>query len=395
MNQKTKSYILHSSLFIVTFITTTLAGAEWTYGKSILAYFVLGTEYTWADFASGLPYSICFLTILSCHEFGHYFTAIYYRIKTTLPYYIPIPPILPLNIGTFGALIRIKERIISNKQQFDVGIAGPLAGFVVAIAFLIYGFVTLPPPEHVFQFHPEYKQYGLNYAEHVYKTMPEGTVDVIIGKNLLFTFLEKIFADPSRMPNPHEIMHYTFLFAGFLSLVFTCMNLLPIGQLDGGHVLYGLVGYKRHRIIATTIYFSLLFYTGLGYIDSHTPIDQLLFEIPLYVFFLFMAMRSLFEKKRDRLMYALIIFTTQYIVGWLIPSIHGYSAWLAFILLVGWMAGVPHPPSEIELPLDSNRKILGWLALAIFILCLTPEPIVIDAVTTATPQPSPNAIVSR
>jgi len=389
MNQNTKSYLLHGSLFIVTFITATMAGAEWTYGKSVFM-----TDYTWADFASGLPYSICFLTILTCHEFGHYFTAIHYRIKTTLPYYIPLPP-LPFFLGTLGALIRIKERIISNKQQFDVGIAGPLAGFVVAIAFLIYGFVSLPPAEYVFQIHPEYKQYGLGYADHVYKTMPEGTVDVIIGKNLLFTFLEKIFADPARMPNPHEIMHYPFLFAGFLSLVFTCMNLLPIGQLDGGHVLYGLVGYRRHRIVATCIYFALLFYTGLGYVDSHLPVDQLLFEILLYLFFLFMALRSLFEKKRDRIMYALLIFTLQYITGWLVPSIHGYSAWLAFILLVGWMAGVPHPPSEIEEPLDLNRKILGWLALAIFILCLTPEPIVINAPTTAAPESSPNATVSR
>lgn len=384
MNQKFKTYLIHSSLFIITFITATLAGAEWTNGKSIMAYFVLGTEYTWADFAGGLPYSICFLTILTCHEFGHYFTAIHYRIKTSLPYYIPIPPILPFSIGTFGALIRIRERIISNKQQFDVGIAGPLAGFVVAVAFLAYGFATLPPPEDIFRFHPEYKQYGLEYADHVYKTIPEGTVDVVIGKSMLFVFLENIFADPTRMPNVHEIMHYPYLFAGFLSLVFTCMNLLPIGQLDGGHVLYGLVGYQKHRVIATAIYFALLFYTGLGYIDSHMPIDKLIIDIGLYLFFLFMAMRSLFEKKRDRLMYALIIFTTQYITGWLVPTIHGYSGWLAFTLLVGWMAGVPHPPSEIEQPLDLNRKILGWLALAIFILCLSPEPIMINA-ATATP----------
>ncbi len=381
MSSRNKSILIHSSLFILTFITTTLAGAEWTYGKSILSYLVLGTEYTWADFFSGLPYSFCFLTILSCHEFGHYFTAIYYRIKTTLPYYIPIPPIMPLNIGTFGALIRIKERIISNKQQFDVGIAGPLAGFVVSVAFLIYGFVTLPPAEHVFQFHPEYKQYGLSYAEHVYKTMPEGTIDVVIGKNLLFTFLEKIFADPSRMPNPHEIMHYPFLFAGFLSLVFTCMNLLPIGQLDGGHVLYGLVGYRRHRIIATSIYFAMLFYAGLGFIDVHNFFD---IWTPVYVYLLYMVMRSIFEKKRDRLMYAISIFAGQYIVGLLIPSIHGYSPWLGFIILIGWIVGIPHPRSEIEEPLSLTRKILGWLALLIFIICFTPEIFTING-TTATP----------
>ncbi len=187
------------------------------------------------------------------------------------------------------------------------------------------------------------------------------------------------------MPNPHEIMHYPFLFAGFLSLVFTCMNLLPIGQLDGGHVLYGLVGYKWHRIVATTIYFMLLLYTGLGYIDIKTQTDQLLIEIPLYIFFLFMALRSLFEKKRDRLMYALLIFTLQYSIGWLMPTVHGYSGWLAFVILVGWMVGIPHPRSDIEQPLDLKRKILGWIALAIFILCLTPNPIDIMIVPTATP----------
>jgi membrane-associated protease RseP (regulator of RpoE activity) len=380
MNPKIKTILIHSSLFLVTFVTTTLAGAEWTYGKSI---FMKG--YSWANFASGLPYSICFLTILTCHEFGHYFTAIYYRIKTTLPYYIPLPPIpgVPL-FGTLGAVIRIKERIPTNQQQFDVGIAGPLAGFVVALGFLIYGFVTLPPPEHVFIFHPEYQQYGLDYASHVYdlKTMPPNVMDVVIGKNLLFVFLENLFADPSRMPNPHEIMHYPFLFAGFLSLVFTCMNLLPIGQLDGGHVLYGLVGYRKHRVIATVLYFGLLFYCGLGLYGPDSPIT---IYTPIYVYALYMALRSLFEKKRDRLMYALAIFTIQYVIGWYAPSLQGYSAWLGFIVLIGWIAGVPHPRSAIELPLNRTRKILGWLALLIFILCVTPQPIDIIFSTGAQP----------
>ena len=380
MNQKIKSYILHGSLFIVTFLTTTLAGAQFSSGKSGF------------DFASGLPYSICFLTILSFHEFGHYFTAIYYRIKTTLPYYIPLPPILIPNIGTLGALIRIKERISSNKQQFDVGIAGPLAGFVVAVAFLIYGFVTLPPPEYVFQFHPEYKQYGLDYADHVYKTMPEGTVDMIVGKNLLFTFLEKIFADPSRMPNPHEIMHYPFLFAGFLALVITSINLLPIGQLDGGHILYGLLGYKRHRIIATGIYFALLFYAGLGFIDTRVPFDL---WTPVYIYALYMATRSVFEKKRDRLMYALAIFTAQFIIAWLIP-IHIYSPLLLFIILIGWIVGVPHPPSEIEEPLNLKRKILGWLALLILIVCFSPSIFSSGPPpTTAAPESSQSAMIGH
>ncbi len=79
---------LHAGLFVLTFITTTLAGSEWTHGKSILV-----SGYTWEDFLSGMPYSVPFLFILSVHEFGHYFTAVHYRIKTTLPYYIPLPPL--------------------------------------------------------------------------------------------------------------------------------------------------------------------------------------------------------------------------------------------------------------------------------------------------------------
>lgn len=372
MNPKIKTYLIHASLFVVTFVTTTLAGVEWVHGKSIF----FSEDFSWADFASGLPYSICFLTILTCHEFGHYFTAVYYRVKTTLPFYIPLPP-FNLLLGTLGALIRIKQPIQTNKQQFDIGIAGPLAGLVVALAFLIYGFVTLPPPEHIFQFHPEYQKFGLDYANHVYDPAnePPGVLDIVIGKNLLFVLLEKIFADPARVPNPHEIMHYPILFAGFLSLVFTGLNLLPIGQLDGGHVLYGLVGYRWHKIIATIFFFVILFTTGLGFIELKSPLPELLGKSMLYLMFLFLSMRSIFEKKRDQLMYALIIFTSQYVIGWLWPTVHGYSGWFVFTMLIGFFVGIPHPPSEIEQPLDTTRKILGWFALIVFILCITPDPI--------------------
>ena len=217
--------------FVLTLITTTMAGAEWTFGKSV---FMPG--YSWSDFQSGFAYSIPFLLILTVHEFGHYFTALYYRIKVTLPYYIPLPP--PFLLGTLGALIRLKERPVSKQQHFDIGIAGPLAGFVLALAILWYGFTHLPPPEFIFQFHPEYARYGADYANYVYRPefMKDGVIDVILGKNLLFLFFEKFVANPALVPNPHEIMHYPLLFAGFLALVFTSLNLLPIGQLDGGHI---------------------------------------------------------------------------------------------------------------------------------------------------------------
>ena len=138
-----------------------------------------------------------------------------------------------------GALIRLREKIYSKKQNFDIGLAGPLAGFVTALMILFYGFTHLPEPEYIFQIHPEYEQYGLSYADHVYENQKESIIDISIGKNLLFLFFENFVADPARVPNPHEIMHYPFIFAGFLSLVFTFLNLLPIGQLDGGHVSMG------------------------------------------------------------------------------------------------------------------------------------------------------------
>ncbi len=380
MNQKLKSYLLHAGLFILTFITTTLAGAEWTAGKSILHITeegdIFNAAYSWQDFASGLPYSICFLLILTAHEFGHYFMAVYYKVRTTLPYYIPLPP-LPLMLGTLGALIRLKSPIRSNQQNFDIGIAGPLAGFVVSIGVLLYGFTHLPPVEYIFQFHPEYERFGLNYAAYVYAPdfMPEGSVDIIVGKNLLFLFLEKFVADPLRMPNAHEIIHYPYLFAGFLSLIFTSINLLPVGQLDGGHVLYGLVGFKLHRTIASAIFIGFIFYAGIGYVSPFEPLDKLIYEIPLFVAFLFFALRGLGLNTRDTVLVALAIFTIQYIIVTIFPHFHGYSGWLLFAFVIGRFVGIQHPRCEIELPLTQNRILLGWFALLIFALCFTPDPI--------------------
>lgn len=375
-----KEILVHSSLFIVTFITTTFAGSEWTQGKSV---FMPG--YGWEDFYSGMSYSIPFLLILGVHEFGHYFTAIHYKVKTSLPYFIPLPP-LPFMIGTMGALIRLKSKVYSKQHHFDIGIAGPLSGFVVALGVLWYGFTHLPPPEYIFQFHPEYEQYGLAYANFVYQ--PEylaqnAGADVMIGKNLLFIFFENFVADPSRIPNMHEIIHYPFLFAGFLSLVFTSINLLPIGQLDGGHVIYGLLGFKGHKTVASITYVLFLFYAGLGYVNPGVPTDTLIWEIPLFVGFLYFCLTGLGLGWKDTLMYALSMFALQYLLATLIPGIEGYPGWLLFVFIIGRFIGVKHPPSEIEEPLNSERIALGWFALLVFVICFAPNPleIVITGVT--------------
>lgn len=367
-NRETVRIATQVLLFLTTFVTTTLAGAEWTYGKSVFM-----PDFGWSEFALGLPFSLSFIGILTVHEFGHYFVAKYHRVKASLPYYIPLPP-FPLSIGTMGAVIRLRQRVPSNIQNFDIGIAGPLAGFVLAMGILFYGFTNLPEPSYIYQIHPEYEAYGPNYKDHVY-TNQEGVIDIIVGKNLLFMFFETFVADPERMPNPHELMHYPFLFAGFLALVFTSLNLLPIGQLDGGHVLYGLVGYKRHRQAASIIFIGFVFYAGLGLLRPSDPMDDLLIYIPMYVFFLFLCFQGLKAARRDTIMYAFVMFAVQFAVAWIFPGIQGYSGWLLFAFMLGRFLGIDHPPCLIEVPLDPTRKLLGWLAVVIFILSFTPAPL--------------------
>jgi membrane-associated protease RseP (regulator of RpoE activity) len=367
MTRESRIRILQLFLFVATFITTTIAGAEWTYGKSVYG------EFTWRDFLSGMHFSVPFILILTVHEFGHYLTAKLNRVDSSLPYYIPIPP-FPLSIGTMGAIIRLRSKVPSMRINFDIGIAGPLAGFVMALIVLVYGFTNLPPAEYIFEIHPEYEQYGLNYAEYVYQPN-EKILDVVIGNNLVFVFFEKFVADPQRMPNPHELMHYPYLFAGFLALLFTSLNLLPIGQLDGGHVLYGLVGYKRHRLAASLIFLIFIFYAGLGIIHPGQPVNDLVVYIPAYVLFLYLCFTGLGLPRLETLMYAMVVFAGQFLVSWSFPGIKGYSGWLVFGFVLGRFIGVQHPPSEIEEPLDFNRQLLGWIALLIFIISFSPNPI--------------------
>lgn len=376
MKPEIKTILIQSVLFLLTFLTTTLAGSELCYGKSILS-----GEYTTGDFLLGMNYSVPFLLILSVHEFGHYFTARYHRVRATLPYYIPFyfPILFPFSIGTFGALIRLKEQVPSLKKNFDIGIAGPLAGFVAALIVLIWGFTNLPPAEYIFTIHPDYAKYGMNYAEFVYQPgYLKGGFDLIIGDNLLFSGLTALLADPARMPNPHEIIHYPWLLAGYLSLVFTALNLMPIGQLDGGHVTYGLFGFKGHRIIAITVFMAFVFFAGLGTVHPGIPNDEMLLSVPLYIGFLYITLKGLKLYWQNTLIIALIVFILQYLVVWIVPETAGFGSWLLFAFLLGRFIGIYHPPALSEEPLSAGRKILGWVALLILLTCFTPVPVEIN-----------------
>lgn len=371
--KKIKKISVHLLLFIATLFTTIHAGEEWTHGKSIW----MG-DYTWDDFWQGLHFAIPFLLILTVHEFGHYFTAIYHKVKTTLPYYIPFPPV-PLSIGTMGAVIRIKERVKTTYQHFDIGIAGPLAGFVLAIGVIWYGFENLPPKDYIFDIHPEYEVYGENYEEFAYTSEQFDSIPSIkLGQNLTFLFFENYVADASRVPDHREMIHYPYLFAGFLALFFTALNLLPVGQLDGGHVLYGLFGRRRHAKIARVIFLLFLFYAGIGYITPFDKTEDLLLYAPLYILFLYFTLSRMYRSVQQNLMVAMIIFVGQFLLVYIFPAVQGYAGWLLFAFIVGRLIGIYHPGALIEQKLDTKRRILGWIALIIFIISFSPAPLMLS-----------------
>lgn len=349
------------------------------YGKYI---FFSDPPMSWDDFVGGFEFSIPFLLILTCHEFGHYFTSRYHKIRVTLPYYIPLwlGFIGAPSFGTMGAMIRIKDHIYSLKQYFDVGVSGPLAGFVIAMGVIWYGFTHLPEPEYIFQVHPEYEQYGLDYADHVYE---EAAVSFQFGNNIIYWFFENYVADPERMPNPNEVIHYPWLLAGYLALFFTALNLLPIGQLDGGHIIFGLFGTKKHLIISKVLFTLFLFYAGLGLITISNLQDVSIFGtleflvlLLAYFYFLYICSHSMFENRQDRWLFAAVMLTAQFVVSYLF-RVEGYSGWLLFALLLGRVMGVGHPPVLDNTQLSTGRKILGWVALAIFILSFSPQPFIL------------------
>lgn len=371
-----KRYIIQGALFIITIITTTLSGAELMFGKSI--FFSEEHRLTFQHFFGGFHYSIPFLAFLTFHEFGHYIAARLYHIKVSLPYYIPmwLGP-LTFNIGSMGAVIRLEGLTKSRKEFFDIGIAGPLAGFVVALGVLFYGFSHLPPPEHIYSIHPDFEQYGLDYPEYVYSDT--STISLTIGTNLIFEFMKKYVApSPELVPPPQEIMHYPYLLAGYLALFFTALNLIPIGQLDGGHILYGLFGIDKSRKISAIVFVALVFYAGLGIVSPHESSEDLMLKIPFYLLFLYYAFYNIFKDLNNKIILVLGVFAIQYVITWLFPGTTGYSGWLLIAFIIGRFLGVYHPQAPIDEPLDLKRKILGWLAFIIFILCFSPTPLIIS-----------------
>ncbi len=371
-------YALHLGLFLLTLLTTTLAGVTLVnnqFLQNMLPFELLKPPLAqaWAALKPGLWYAGPFLAVLTVHEFGHYFTARYNRIRATLPYFIP----LPLGFGTFGAVIRIKDQIYSRREFFDVGLAGPLAGFVVAVGVLAYGFTHLPPLEYLYQIHPEFRAYGADYARYAYQNMPAGSV-ITLGQPLLFQGLAALLADPARLPHPYELLHYPVLVAGVFSLFFTALNLLPIGQLDGGHIVYGLLGPQRAARVSVVLFVAFIFYAGLGLFSLHSDTDTWLYGALPYALYLWAVLRRAVPTPRRALLLMAAVWLGQVALSSTFAGLEGNPGWLLFGLLLARATGIFHPPAPDERPLSPGRKVLGWLMLLIFALCFAPSPIIIQ-----------------
>jgi len=310
-----KNYAIHISLFLITFLTTLLAGMEWTTGK-------MG-PYEFDNLIKGLPYAFSILFILSAHEFGHYFASVYHKVDATLPYYIPFPPIpYFINFGTMGAVIKTKSPVRSNKAMFDIGVAGPIAGFFASLIVLIYGFINMPGVEYILKIHPDF--FSPNYGKH--------SLNLIFGNNLLFAFLRDLFSSPGKfMPPMSEVYHYPYLCVGWFGLFVTAMNMLPVGQLDGGHIVYSMFGSKIHEHLAGI---SLLFLGALGFM-------------------------GIFDS----------FFNLQLNIGW--------SGWLFWGIILYFIIKMHHPPVERFEPLGKGRMAIGYFSLFILIITFAPAPLII------------------
>lgn len=237
--------------------------------------------------ADGLAYSVALMLILTTHELGHFLQAVRYRVPASLPYFIPMP-LSPF--GTMGAVIGMQAHVGDRKALYDIGISGPLAGLVPAIGCSIV---------------------GLQLSQVVTVVGKKGFL--ILGEPLLFKFLA--FLTFGSLAPTQDVALHPVAFAGWVGIFITGLNLIPIGQLDGGHVLYALLLRRAH---------------------------------PVAMFLIFAAI------------VAVVAF--------------GYWGWLLMLALL-YMMGPKHPPTADDTaPLGVGRTVLGWLTLAFVVLGFTPQP---------------------
>lgn len=263
-------------LFILTLLSTLTVGAVQS-GVDVLK--------TPGEIYKGIPFAVTLMVILLSHELSHYFTSKRHGVKATLPYFIPAPTI----IGTFGAFIKMKSPIVTRQSLIDIGASGPIAGFVISVIATIV---------------------GLSMSEVVTTTRTAGALN--LGDSILFSFLSRAILGVTS--HGQDVLLNPVAFAGWIGLFVTSINLIPVGQLDGGHIAYALLGERQVQLSVVLI----IIMAALG-------------------FFLW----------------------------------EGWGVWAILLLILGFR----HPPVLYwEVPLDNKRKFIGWSALVIFILTFIPVP---------------------
>ena len=246
-----------------------------------------------------------------------------------------------------------------------------MAGFVIALGILMYGFSHLPPINILFSIHPSYVKYGLDFEQYVYN---QGEFGIVIGSNLLFILLAQWLPSANDwIPNMQELTHYPLLFAGYLGCFFTALNLMPVGQLDGGHAIYGILGGKIHAIISRLCIWCLVFFGGLDLAFIACFAGYPYIGIPIYGLILFFALRRLSSRRRYGVYATLITFGLQ--IGLVyFYNVEGFTGWLVFSLLLTGVLGVDHPPTEYAPKAGRWRIAWAVLCLIIFIFCFSPVP---------------------
>ena len=378
-----KDFFIHSILFILTFFSVSIVSTLLV-GKGLQIRTIAGFSLpfpTNEDLIAGALFASLLLSFLTVHEFGHYFAALYHRVRVSLPYFIP----LPVGIGTLGAVIKIRQRIQRTQSLFDIGAAGPIAGFVVSLIILIIGFTTLPGPSFLNEF-GDHQMLIDHFNEFGYyppiPSLMEGQMIFLFGETPLYSFIASFF--PSAPPM-YEIMHYPFLLAGWFGLFFTALNLMPVGQLDGGHILYSLVGYEKHRIIARLFFGGLTVLAGIEAIPLfQNYLTNYGFGSVGYAWGIWIIMLSLLMKKayKEHLywmgtMIPISLFLSGFFLYVWNPLFaqEGSVLWIFWSFFTAYVVKIEHPPVRFEEPLSPARTILGWLSMVIFILCISLNPL--------------------
>ena len=367
---------LHAALFLAT-----LASTVWC-GGILVGRDLAVAAGGWAVLAAdGLRYAVPFLAFLTVHEFGHYLMARRHRVDASLPYFLPVP--LPGSFGTFGAVIRIREPIRRLTQLFDIGAAGPLAGFVVALGVYVAGLLTLPGADYFAGISGHEASQASLAATGALPPFDRaalgGGLAILFGDTLLTQALAGLGA--YRVP-PHEIMHFPVLMAGWLGLFFTALNLLPVGQLDGGHVVYAMFGPRVHAVVARITVLVLTLSASLGAVAGGDFLG-LTGASAWAALALAAAMVSARLFDGD---WRLVAPAVAGLVGatWAVwtaaPALAervGFVGWWFWIVLLLVVVRVDHPPVAVHDALTPARRALGWACVAVFVLTFSLAPLVI------------------